>query len=33
MIDLFSYQFFLEIVIGGLFIFAIYPIIFKKKEI
>lgn len=32
MIDLFSYQFFLGIVIGGLFILAIHPIIFKKKR-
>lgn len=32
MIDLLNYQFFLGLIIGGLFIFAIYPIIFKKKR-
>ena len=32
MIDLLSYQFFLGIIIGGLLVFAIYPIIFKKKR-
>jgi DNA recombination protein RmuC len=32
MIDLLNYQFFLGLIIGGLFIFAIYPIIFKKKK-
>ncbi|MDC0179587.1 DNA recombination protein RmuC [Candidatus Pelagibacter sp.] len=32
MIDLLNYQFFLGLIIGGLFIFAIYPIIFKRKR-